>query len=255
MGSWVGSSRWLVLCASAVVACAEPPPIPEPPPGPPRSARQFLPFRDVWIPESEIPRVPQESPHMVIWELSEHVREPTDADRAAADELHQRCLDVARERGWFDFEVGKRDGYRALPGDNKHFVNEAYLFDEHVLDCERPEFLMYYDTPGGMLLAGVMFYARGPDERGPQVAGPLTVWHYHIWKVAPCLRDRQLVVGHAIDGECREGEPSHRSPEMMHVWFLEHPGGKFGTSMHLTREQLARAKFDAFRQGAGPDQR
>ena len=87
-------------------------------------------------------------------------------------------------------------------------------------------------------LAGLMFYTRRSDERGPQVGGPLTRWHYHVWASPNCLVDGLLSVGSPRDGRCARGEPAHRSPEMLHVWFLDHPEGPFATSMWLKPDQL-----------------
>jgi hypothetical protein len=34
-------------------------------------------------------------------------------------------------------------------------------------------------------------------------------------------------------GQCDRGVPTHRSPEMIHIWLVDHPLGPFSTSMHL----------------------
>lgn len=241
----------VALAATAMLsACDESPRIPEPAPGPERSARKFLPFEPGWVQESDIPRRPQVAPAMVIWEVSEFApgAHATPAQQAAADSLAARCYAAAQRHGWFEFERGLADGYRLMTGDRRHYVREDYLFDDAVLDCERPEFLMYYGTPKGKLLAGLMFYAPGLAERGPQIGGPLTVWHYHIWFRAKCLRGGLLLTGEGRDG-CRVGEPSHRSPEMLHLWFLDHPDGRFATTMWLDREQLDAAIADRVRRG------
>jgi hypothetical protein len=224
------------------IGCGEPAPIPEPPPGPERLARRFLPFDARWIREADIPHRPQVEPAMAIWELSESDPEapPTPEQRGAAEALVAHCRESAERKGWFEFQRGLADGYRLMVGDRRHYVNEAFLFDDAVLDCERPEYLMYYGTPQGKLLAGVMFYAAGLDQRGPQIGGPLTLWHYHIWFRPKCLRGGLLLTGEGRKG-CRDGEPSHRSPEMLHVWFLEHPDGPFATTMWLDREVLEAA--------------
>ncbi|MEZ4215896.1 MAG: hypothetical protein R3E88_05410 [Myxococcota bacterium] len=246
-GAFPAASAALALAAFAACAalsgCGDAPPIPPPPPGPPRFAHRFLPASDAWIPESQVPRTPQDEPHMVIWELSEHAPDvaPTPAQEAAARDLVARCRAAAEAHGWFAFEKGLADGYHLLAGDRRHYVNEEYLFDGRVLDCERPEFLMYYGTPQGKLLAGVMFYASALDARGPQIGGNRTLWHYHVWKIPMCLRDGLLIVDQARGGACREGEPAHRSPEMLHVWFLDHPDGPFATTMWLSREDLEAA--------------
>ena len=38
---------------------------------PDRLARRFIPFNSDWIPESEVPKEPQKSPNMVIWEFTD----------------------------------------------------------------------------------------------------------------------------------------------------------------------------------------
>jgi len=212
----------------------------------PRFARRFLPVGDAWIPEQRVPTAPQKKPRMVIWELTRFPGPgggdppPSAAQRARAREFAERCERAARAHGWFDFQQGMADGFRLLYGDRRHYYNESFVFDDALLDPERPEFLMYYGTPEGQKLAGYMFYARRPDERGPQFGGPLTVWHYHVWTQTMCLLRGLLSVGEADeDGRCVRGVPTHRSPEMIHVWFFDHPGGRYATSMHLDPQQLA----------------
>jgi hypothetical protein len=92
---------------------------------------------------------------------------------------------------------------------------------------------MYHPTSDGTKeLAGFMFFARTPTERGPQIGGPLTVWHFHIWRVAQCMVDDLLDVGWEIEGGCETGVPSHRSAEMLHVWLIDRPNGPFSSAMH-----------------------
>jgi len=241
---------WVFVTAAFLSACSEPLRVAEPGPEAERYARSFLPFEPGWVRESDIPERPQVTPAMVIWEVSElaPTTQTTPAQQAAADALVARCAAAARRHGWFEFEKGLADGYRLMTGDRRHYVNEDYLFDDAVLDCERPEFLMYYGTPKGKILTGLMFYAPGLTERGPQIGGPLTVWHYHIWFRAKCLRGGLLLTEAGPNG-CRDGAPSHRSPEMLHLWFLDHPEGRFATTMWLDREQLDAAIADRARRG------
>ncbi|MEE3330208.1 MAG: hypothetical protein VX246_05005 [Myxococcota bacterium] len=164
--------------------------------------------------------------------------EQTPAQRNAADELEANCLAAAEKHGWFDFQRGLDDGYKLLPGDRRHYYNEEFLFDDRQLDCERPEFLMYYGTPEGKILTGMMFYVADPKGHGPQVGGPETLWHFHVWNKEMCLRDGLLILSQAQGRRCPEGKPNFRSPEMLHVWLLDHPDGRFATTMWLTREQL-----------------
>ena len=133
------------------------------------------------------------------------------------------------------------DGYRLMFEDNRHYEKREYIFDDRVLDPEHPEFLMYYGTPSGKQLAGFMFYARTHDSRGPQIGGNITLWHYHVWSTRMCLLHGMLSVDVADEGgRCARGAPSHRSPEMIHVWLFDHPQGRFATSMHLGADQLRR---------------
>jgi hypothetical protein len=58
-----------------------------------------------------------------------------------------------------------------MPDDDRHFMSEEFLLDDRILDPERPEFLMYYATPEGMALTGLMFYVRSVGDWGPQIGG------------------------------------------------------------------------------------
>ena len=208
-----------------------------------RLVRRFVPFEDRWISESEIPAEPQETPLMVIWEVSEFPpgTPPTPAQQQAADELEASCYRTALEKGWFDFRRGLDDGFQLMFQDRRHYENRQYMLDDRVLDPERPEFLMYYGTPKGKQLIGFMFYVDEPLGRGPQVGGNRTIWHYHIWKPLMCLLDGLVSIGSAdSQGRCELGEPTHRSPEMLHVWLIDHPDGPFTTSMMIEPMLLKR---------------
>jgi hypothetical protein len=210
-----------------------------------RFARRFIPRDDSWRLESTIPEEPQATPSMVIWELTAYRpgSEASDEQRAAATEIAARCERVARAKGWFDFQQGLRDGFRLMANDRRHYYNEEFVFDDAILDCERPEFLMYYGTPRGKQLVGLMFYAREPLQRGPQIGGPETIWHYHVWNEPNCLLRGMLNLGRADKGRCERGSPSFRSPEMLHIWFLDHPQGRFATSMWV-KPELVRAMME-----------
>ena len=95
---------------------------------------------------------------------------------------------------------------------------------------------MYYKTKDGEFLLGVMYLAIG--ERGPQVGGPLSKWHYHIDR-RMCYERGVLPIGTVQeDGSCEKGFPNVRSPEMLHVWFFDHPEGKYATTMGLSEQIL-----------------
>ena len=221
---------------------------------PNRYARQFLPFIAGWRFESEIPSKPQKSPHMVLWEVSQYPPHtaPTSEQRRAADDLIERTRAAAVSHGWYDYETAIADGFslpRDLRGgvlDGRHHSNEAYLLDDAILDPDRPEYLMYYPTPdGSQQLVGFMYLARTIAERGPQIGGPLTVWHYHVYKIKQCLVEGLLQVAWAVDGRCEKGVGFHRSAEMLHVWLVDRPGGPFWTSMQIKNRMGLDARFVA----------
>ena len=209
---------------------------------PERWAARYRGGKPIWVRESTLPKEPQKTPRMIIYEVSQYApgTRPSREQTQAARDLVDRCFEAAKRNGWFQFGNGLDQGYRLLFGDKRHYVNPAFVFDDAVLDCNRPEFLMYYDTPAGKGLAGLMFYADTPTGWGEQLAGPLTIWHYHVWAPVQCLRRRLLLVGTAnTDGRCASGVPMHRSPEMIHVWFIDRPRGPFASSMRLRDEEIA----------------
>ena len=221
---------------------------------PDRHARQFLPFVAGWRLESEILSKPQKSPHMVIWEVSQYPPQtaPTPEQQRAADDLVERSHAAAASHGWYDYDKALADGFdlpRDLRGtvlDGRHHRNDAFMLDDVILDPDRPEYLMYYPTPdGSQQLVGFMYFARTNTERGPQIGGPLTVWHYHVFKVKRCLLQDILQVGWSVDGQCEKGVGFHRSPEMLHVWLVDRPRGPFSTSMHMKNRLGLNARFVA----------
>lgn len=196
-----------------------------------------------WVPASTLPRRPQKNPQVVIYEITRFPESaPTAEHRAAAKDLRRRCFDAAERNGWFDYETGLADGFRPMFGDEFHYVKEEFILDDVVLDPQRPEFLMYYDSSRGKQLVSFMFYSSTQVGWGPQVGGPLTVWHYHIWARAMCLVNKVMPVGVSNKkGKCKSGLPVHRSPEMLHVWLIDHPHGRFATTMALAPEVLEAA--------------
>jgi uncharacterized membrane protein len=158
---------------------------------------------------------------------------PTEAQRAWADAFVQRSLEAARRHGWFDYEKAKADGFVPQWGDREHYYNRDFLFDDKILDPDRPEFLMYMDTPRGKLLTGYMYYARSLDEKGPQPGGTITSWHLHDWAPRGYCAEQGLLVVARPDppGRCASGTFVTRSGEMLHVFFIDHPLGPYADAM------------------------
>jgi hypothetical protein len=200
-------------------------------PGTPRS----------WVPEAGADLRPHPT-DMLMWEVTRTptVTEPTAEELTRADDLVARSRESAERHGWLSFEHAVRDGYELIFADHQHYVNREYLLDDHVLDPDRPEFVMYYETPRGPKLAGFMYMVDQPAARGPQIGGPLTVWHYHVWPQPVCLFEQRYPIGLPdASGKCATGATGEKSPEMMHVWFVEHPEGPFSTAMNLSPELRA----------------
>lgn len=193
-----------------------------------------------WHPEAEVDVSPQPERGMIIYEVTRypHLVEPSREQLAAAAAFWEKAKATVRERGWDRFDQAVEDGFELMFEDDNHYGSREYVADGRTLDPERPEFLIYYDTGVGKRLAGLMFLAQ-PGEHGPQIAGPMALWHFHIWNRPLCLWDDLLVVGMADDaGACQEGSATQRSPEMLHLWFFDHPQGMFSTGMDLEPWQL-----------------
>lgn len=165
----------------------------------------------------------------------------------AAERLRERSLQVAHKRGWFDYKNGRRDGYRLLElTDGIHYNNFENIYDRRVLNPRHPEVLMYYDTPDGKKLAGFMFLVSERLNHGPQIGGQYTRWHYHITPEKYCFKTGLLPYPASSAAECDDGVYTRRGPEMLHVWFVEHPDGFFATKMKLSnavRKQLTEESY------------
>ena len=125
-----------------------------------------------WFRDLEVDLDERKPSKMEIYEVSQYAdgSEPSDAQRRAADDFARQSFASAEKHGWFDFEKALNDGFKLMFGDRVHYANEAFIIDDHLLDPDRPEFLLYYDTPKGKRLAGVMCLTRKLGERGPRSA-------------------------------------------------------------------------------------
>jgi hypothetical protein len=60
-----------------------------------------------------------------------------------------------------------------------HYVNRSYMVDADVLDPNHIQSLIYYNSKQGTELIGAMYIMPNRGEAGPEIGGPLTVWHQH----------------------------------------------------------------------------
>ncbi len=156
---------------------------------------------------------------------------PTLEQKAFADSIYKKTLENIINKKWYIEKEAIKSGYLLNPDfDSTHYFNNDYLYDGKEFDPKRPEFLIFQPTIYGRVLIGVMFNADTHLGHGPQLGGNLTVWHFHT-QPGSCwdghIRRFQL----AVDKYCEQGKYSDRSPEMIHVWFVNHPSGIFGSSM------------------------
>ena len=173
----------------------------------------------------------------VMWEVTKHPAENvTDKDLEKAWSLYNSTFENAKKKNWFNLSNAKSDGYYSWDIDQLHYLHDGYLQNNESLNPEKPESLLYAQHPTkGRILVGVMYLTQGPEDSGQQVAGPLSVWHYHLNDKQKC-RTYNIIPRNTEN--CPNGEFSYQGPEMKHVWFINHPDGPFVTSMSLPASRI-----------------
>lgn len=149
--------------------------------------------------------------------------------------LYNRTYEAAEKEGWFNYSKAKKDGFDN-PDSPDHYVNVDYFRDNETLNPERPEFLMFRNNSNGTkVLVGVMYMQNDVDAEGRQVGGSITQWHYHAYDQYDCYYN-----GYAYSRtpDCPDSYYSNVSPEMIHVWFVEHAEGIFATNMYIPKENV-----------------
>ena len=131
---------------------------------------------------------------------------------------------------WSDPEVALAAGFRTI-GDGatgvEHFINEANMDDDVIMDPDVPESLVYDTSQGGRRLVAAMYMLkRGtPLEQAPDIGGPLMQWHTHD---NLCYNAEGLVRGITdAEGNCAPGLVKPVETPMIHVWIEKHPCGPF----------------------------
>ncbi len=120
-----------------------------------------------------------------------------------------------------------------------HLENKAYKSDGRVLDPDRPETLVYAISGGRATLLGALFVMERAGVPGPEPGGPITRWHAHNI----CLT--LLPPGFGIVspfGSCPALSIAVTTPEMMHVWIVDNPGGAFADGLDDTWVRAYHAK-------------
>lgn len=161
---------------------------------------------------------------------------PTSSQKAAAAKLVSDT-EVATAK-YRNLAAAVADGFQgpALTS-TQHYLNVPNMQDGRVLDPTRPESLIYTASPHGPVLVGVMYVMNYPGEFGPEPGGCLTRWHVHT---NVCQDPLQGVLIEVKDTPivCPPGTIRYIPPPLLHVWFLDVPGGRFAAE--VTDEVLAK---------------
>ena len=140
-----------------------------------------------------------------------------------------------------DQSVAIKAGYLPMEPEGlaiMHYVNQAYFTDADILRPDHVQSLIYYNSPRGPVLIGAMYIMPRLGMSGPRIGGSLTVWHHHD---NLCFdRTTGVIVAFAHDsssdrgdksGTCPRGSSNRSTPEMLHVWIIDNPGGPFDADM------------------------
>lgn len=126
---------------------------------------------------------------------------------------------------------------------HEHLINWDYIDDDHVLDPDYPESLVYEVSPGGgrKLVSAMFMLPTGTTLADvPELGGPLTQWHIHD---DLCFSDDPVsphVAGITnVGGECRPPTTKLEPVPMIHVWIVGHPCGPFAALDGVGAGQIA----------------
>jgi hypothetical protein len=141
------------------------------------------------------------------------------------------AITLLRLPKYADPATAEADGFRsigdAVTGD-EHYVNVDYFTDEHILNPDYPESLVYQpDGNGGKKLVAAMYMLEPGKtlDEVPDIGGKLTQWHIHN---NLCFTAEGRVAGlRPSNGECRAGLNGGSQAPMIHVWIQPHPCGPF----------------------------
>lgn len=145
---------------------------------------------------------------------------------AYAEDLVERTK--AALPAYADYSQLSSNGYAnfgaVAPGGYEHWTNAAMVVDDHILDPEFPESLVFRPTPGGgRELVAAMFFLRPEHTMDtiPEDIAWLPGWHAHA---NICAGANGQFTGFANpDGTCNVGAPI--LIPMTHVWIVDNECG------------------------------
>jgi len=166
-------------------------------------------------------------------------RQPTAAELAAAAKLVADTK--AAVSRYVDLKIAIASGYQPLePPDFQivHYVNPSYMTDADILRPDHVQSLIYYNGKQGPMLIGAMYIMPRRGMPGPEVGGPLTVWHQHSNICFDNTTGMAVAFAHSgffdnndKSGSCPRGSTNKTTPLMLHVWLIDNPGGPFASDM------------------------
>ncbi len=153
----------------------------------------------------------------------------TPAEQARAENLI--AITLIRLPKYADYHKAEADGFQSI-GDaatgDEHFVNTSYFNDDHILDPDYPESLVYEPQPDGSKKLAAAMYMLNPGTKltsVPDIGGKLTQWHIHD---NLCFNADADVAGlRPPNGPCPPGENTGVDSPMIHVWIEPNPCGPF----------------------------
>lgn len=133
-------------------------------------------------------------------------------------------------------EIAEEYGFTSIQDAStgvEHYINWSWINDEHELNPDYPESLVFAVGPGGSRTLVSAMYMVGDEytlETVPDVGGPLTQWHIHnnlCFNQDPKISGSTRVVGvTSEDGPCSFGIKLRANP-MLHVWLTPQACGPF----------------------------
>jgi hypothetical protein len=236
---WGGVAGGLMLLATAALAMAAGSGVPEPHPAVAAPARLAATVADLdqRVAAGLLTRAEAD---YILRQVEGTVHPHGDPVVVTASELvaAAQLVDAVREgtARLSDVRAAEAEGYRPLPvgsrGTIVHFSHDSYY--GRILDPERPQQVVYQrQADGALALVGVLFLMPY-GVPGPPLGGPLTAWHAHDNVCADPTTFRPVGSTDAA-GQCPAGAVRRTSPEMLHVWLADNPGGVFDSWMQPVR--------------------
>ena len=154
---------------------------------------------------------------------------PTAADRQAAYQFAVTTwLDIAPYQ---DKALAVAAGYKPSTPEASgtiHYENKAYEHDKRpIMDPNRPQGLVYANTPRGPVLLGAMFVLPKEGQRGNDFNGAVSGWHEHP---NACVSPVSLSLSGLLTpfGSCPPLSFAIITTPMLHVWRPDMPNGPYG---------------------------